>query len=308
MLTLSLFVSGWAAMYWSLSVSYWLTFVFALPTSFMMIRLFIIQHDCGHGAFLKSATVADRIGAMLGVVTLTPYSYWRKTHALHHATSGNLEHRGFGDINTLTVAEYQALTRWEKVRYRAYRNPFVLFGIGALLHFLVVHRLPFIVPRSWKRERKSILWTDLGLAIFFTLGALALGFQNFFTIYLSYTLISCPVGVWLFYVQHQFEPTYWEHDPQWQYNSAALQGSSYYALPEWLQWVTGHIGLHHVHHLNPKIPNYRLREALEAHPELQQVTHLTFLESLRCVSLALWDEEQRKLVPFPRAQPQGRAA
>jgi omega-6 fatty acid desaturase (delta-12 desaturase) len=289
----------WALMYWSLSVSYFLTLALALPTAFMMIRLFIIQHDCGHGSFLKSPRVTDTIGAFLGVLTLTPYSYWRKTHAVHHATSGNLEHRGFGDIDTITVAEYRALSPFKRFRYRVYRHPLVLFGIGAILHFLIAHRLPVIVPKHWKRERASILWTDVGLATFFTLGGLTIGFGEFFSIWLPYTLIACPIGVWLFYVQHQFEPTYWEHDPNWQYDLAALEGSSYYALPRWLQWLTGHIGLHHVHHLNPRIPNYRLQEALDAHPDLQRVTRLTFRESLKCVSLALWDEEQRRLVPFP---------
>jgi len=300
--TFGLFVGMWVLMYLSLQTSYWLTLALSIPTAFMMIRLFIIQHDCGHGSFLKSARAADTVGAILGVLTLTPYSYWRKTHAVHHATSGNLEHRGFGDINTLTVREYQALSGFERIKYRLYRHPIVLFGVGAIVHFLVLHRLPVIVPKHWTRERRSILWTDVGLATFFIVGGIALGFESFFAVWLPYTLIACPIGVWLFYVQHQFEPTYWEHDPQWQYDLAALEGSSYYDLPKWVQWVTGHIGLHHVHHLNPRIPNYRLQEALDAHPDLQRVTHLTFGESLKCVSLALWDEDQRKLVPFPKSR------
>jgi omega-6 fatty acid desaturase (delta-12 desaturase) len=238
---------------------------------------------------------------VIGVLSLTPYAYWRKTHALHHATSGNLEHRGFGDIDTMTVAEYRSLSRWEQFKYRVYRHPVVLFLVGALLHFFVRHRLPTIIPRTWTRERRSILLTNLGLLTFFTLGGLALGFREFFSIWLPYTIISTCIGVWLFYVQHQFEPTYWEHDKDWQYQAAALEGSSYYVLPRPLQWLTGNIGLHHVHHLNPRIPNYRLQEAMEAHPELQKgVTHLTLWDSLRCVSLTLWDEEQRRLVPFPR--------
>ena len=298
---LALFAGLWAGMAWSLSVSYFLTLALSVPTAFIVIRLFIIQHDCGHGSFLRSQRAADIIGRCLGVLSLTPYSYWRKTHALHHATSGNLEHRGFGDINTLTLAEYRALSPWGRFQYRVYRHPLVLFLGGALLHFFLLHRLPVIVPRHWSRERRSILWTNLGIALFFTTGIVAVGAGKFFAIWLPYTIVSTCIGVWLFYVQHQFEPTYWEHDEHWQYSAAALGGSSYYVLPPVLQWLTGNIGLHHVHHLNPRIPNYRLQEALDAHPELARgVTHLTLRDSLKCIRLTLWDEDNKKLIPFPR--------
>ncbi len=274
----ALFAGAWALMYLSLSVGYWLTLLLAVPAAFFLIRLFIIQHDCGHGS---------------------SYHYWKKTHALHHATSGNLEHRGFGDIDTLTVDEYMARSRWERFKYRLYRHPVVLFGVGAVLHFFVRHRLPTIVPREWTRERRSILWTDVGLAAAIVLMGLLVGFRAFLVIQLPVTLLSTSIGVWLFYVQHQFEPTYWEHDERWAYDAAALQGSSYYRLPKLLQWATGNIGLHHVHHLLPRIPNYRLQRVLDEHPELRQVPTLTFFDSLRCVSLTLWDERARKLVPFP---------
>ncbi len=287
-------------MYLSLRLSYAITLVLSVPAAFLLIRLFIIQHDCGHGSFLGSSRAADIIGSVLGVLTLTPYHYWRKTHALHHATSGNLEHRGFGDIDTLTVAEYQALSRWGQFKYRVYRHPAVLFGVGAVVHFFVRHRIPTIVPRTWTRERRSILWTDVGLAFLVTVMGSIVGFREFLAVQLPATLVSCSIGVWLFYVQHQFEPTYWEHDERWQYNAAALEGSSYYALPRFLQWLTGSIGIHHVHHLNPRIPNYRLQEALDSFADLQRVTRLTIRDSLRCVRLTLWDEEQRKLVPFPK--------
>ena len=298
--TAALLGGAWALMYLSLGVGYWLTLLLAVPAAFFLIRLFIVQHDCGHGAFFRSSRAADVVGSIIGVLTLTPYHYWKKTHAMHHATSGNLEHRGFGDIDTLTVDEYLALSRWRRFKYRLYRHPAVLFGVGALLHFLVRHRIPTIVPSTWVRERRSIFWTDVGLAAFIVGMGLLVGFREFVLVQAPVTILSCSIGVWLFYVQHQFEPTYWEHNEQWQYDAAALTGSSYYRLPRVLQWATGNIGLHHVHHLNARIPNYRLQEALEAVPELQRVTTLSLRDSLRCVRLTLWDERARKLVGFPR--------
>jgi acyl-lipid omega-6 desaturase (Delta-12 desaturase) len=294
------FAGAWTLMYVSLAVSYWLTLLLAVPTAFLLIRLFIIQHDCGHGAFFSSPRAAEIVGSILGVLTLTPYHYWKKTHAMHHATTGNLEHRGFGDIKTLTVDEYLALPRWGRWKYRLYRHPVVLFGIGAVLHFFVLHRIPTIVPKTWKRERRSILWTDVGLLAFIVFMGTLVGFRQFVLVQLPVALLSTSIGVWLFYVQHQFEPTYWEHDTNWVYDDAALIGSSYYRLPKVLQWATGNIGLHHIHHLNARIPNYRLQEAMDRHPELRQVATLTMKESLRCVRLVLWDERARKLVPFPR--------
>jgi omega-6 fatty acid desaturase (delta-12 desaturase) len=298
--TAFLLAGAWALMYFSLGVGYWLTLLLAVPAAFFLVRLFIVQHDCGHGSFFRSPRVADIVGSALGVLTLTPYHYWKKAHAMHHATSGNLEHRGFGDIDTLTVDEYLALSPWGRFKYRLYRHPVILFGVGAVLHFFVRHRLPTIVPRTWTRARWSIFWTDVGLAGFIVGMGLLVGFRQFLLVHVPLMTLSCSMGVWLFYVQHQFEPTYWEHDEQWGYNDAALVGSSYYRLPRLLQWATGNIGLHHVHHLSARIPNYRLQEALESIPELRRVTTLTLRESLRCVRLALWDERERKLVRFPR--------
>jgi len=298
----ALFAGAWALMYASLAVSYWLTLALAVPTAFFLIRLFIVQHDCGHGAFFRSARAAEIVGSILGVLTLTPYHYWKKTHAMHHATTGNLEHRGFGDIKTLTVDEYLALPRWDRFKYRVYRHPVVLFGIGAVLHFFVLHRIPTIVPKTWTRERRSILWTDVGLAAFIVLMGTLVGFREFMLVQLPVALLSTSIGVWLFYVQHQFEPTYWEHDARWKYDDAALLGSSYYQLPRFLQWATGNIGLHHIHHLNARIPNYRLQDAMDSHPELRQVPTLTLRQSFGCVRLVLWDERTRKLVPFPRRE------
>ena len=293
-----LFAGAWALMYFSLSVTYWLTLLLAIPTAFFLIRLFIIQHDCGHAAFFRSAWVSDTVGSIIGVLTLTPYHYWKKTHAMHHATSGNLEHRGFGDIDTLTVDEYLARPRWERFKYRLYRHPVVLFGVGAILHFFVRHRLPTIVPKTWRRERRSIFWTDVGLAIFIVVMGALVGYRQFALVQLPVAVLSTIIGVWLFYVQHQFDPTYWEREDRWSYDSAALHGSSYYRLPKILQWATGNIGIHHIHHLHPRIPNYRLELVLRDNPELAAVQPLTLWGSLRCVRLTLWDEQERKLVPF----------
>jgi acyl-lipid omega-6 desaturase (Delta-12 desaturase) len=298
----ALFAGAWALMYESLRVGYWLTLLLAAPAAFFLVRLFIIQHDCGHAAFFKSGRAADIVGSILGVLTLTPYHYWKKTHALHHATSGNLEHRGFGDIDTLTVDEYLKRSRWGRFKYRVYRHPAVLFGVGAVLHFFVRHRIPSIVPREWTRERRSILWTDVGLLVLVVVLGRLVGFGPLLLVHLPVSLLSCVIGVWLFYVQHQFEPTYWEHDEHWAYDAAALQGSSYYRLPKLLQWATGSIGLHHIHHLLPRIPNYRLQRVLDDHPELLRVPTLSLLESFRCVRLTLWDERRRRLVPFAAAR------
>ena len=294
----TMYVGTWVLMYLCLDISYWLVLALALPAAFFMMRLFIIQHDCGHGSFFKSTRAADITGFILGVLTLTPYHYWKKTHAIHHATSGNLEHRGFGDIRTLTVDEYMALTRWQKVKYRIYRNPLILFGIGAVAHFAIVHRIPTIIPKEYKRERRSILWTDLALAGLIVAGGLIFGFKQVALVHLPLLLLSCSMGVWMFYVQHQFEPTYWEKDDTWKYEAAALQGSSYYRLPKVMHWLTGNIGYHHIHHLNARIPNYKLPEVFEKHDALQRVTQLTMWQSLRCTWLTLWDEREKKLISF----------
>lgn len=292
----------WLAMYFGLRLSYAITLALAVPAAFFLVRLFIIQHDCGHGAFFKSQRLNNALGSAIGVLTLTPYAYWRKTHALHHAGSGNLEHRGFGDIRTLTVEEYRALSWWGRVRYRTYRHPAVLFGVGPVWQFLLWHRVPAIVPRTWRRERLSIVRNDVALALLVTVMMLAVGWRQFLLVQLPVTLLAGSMGVWLFYVQHQFEDTYWEHDERWSFVDAGLRGSSYYRLPRLLQWATGNIGLHHIHHLSSRIPNYRLQEAFDENPDLQRVTALTLWESIRCVRLALWDEAERRLVTFREAR------
>jgi omega-6 fatty acid desaturase (delta-12 desaturase) len=288
----------WLTMVFFAGRAYWLTLLLAVPTAAFLIRLFIIQHDCGHGAFLKSARASNAIGFVIGVLTLTPYEYWRKVHAIHHATSGNLERRGFGDIDTLTVREYLALSWRRRLKYRLYRNPLVLFVVGPPFQFIVKHRFPAIVPPAWKRERRSILRTDLALGALVVAMGLAVGFKTFLMVQLPVTLLASSLGVWLFYVQHQFRDTYWEHEPAWDYVDAGIRGSSYYALPRVLQWLTGNIGLHHIHHLSSRIPNYKLQQVFDENPALQRVGRLTLWRSLQCIFLKLWDEEQRRLVSY----------
>ncbi len=288
----------WLLMLFFVDRAYWVTLLLALPTAAFLIRLFIIQHDCGHGAFLKSARVSNAMGFVIGVLTLTPYQYWRKIHAMHHATSGNLEGRGFGDIDTLTVQEYLALGRWGRLKYRLYRNPLVLFGVGPPFQFVIKHRLPTIVPPSWRRERLSIHLTNLALVATIAVMAVTIGLRRFLMVQIPVTILASALGVWLFYVQHQFQDTYWEHERAWDYVAAGIRGSSYYALPKVLQWLTGNIGLHHIHHLNSRIPNYRLQRAFDENPELQRVTRLTLWQSLRCIFYKLWDEEHGRLVGY----------
>jgi omega-6 fatty acid desaturase (delta-12 desaturase) len=292
----------WLGAYLVLRLSYAVTLALAVPAALFLVRLFIIQHDCGHGSFFRSQRANDLIGGVIGVLTLVPYAYWRKTHALHHATSGNLEHRGFGDIDTLTVDEYRGRGRWGRLQYRLYRHPVTLFALGPVWQFVLRHRIPTIVPRTWRRERRSILRNDIALAALVTAMCVAVGWRAFLLVQLPVTLLAGAVGVWLFYVQHQFEDTYWEHEERWEFAAASLKGSSYYHLPRILQWATGNIGLHHIHHLSSRIPNYRLQECFDENPVFKRVTEMRLLESLRCVRLALWDEAKGKLVSFREAR------
>ncbi|KAB2968730.1 MAG: fatty acid desaturase [Thermoanaerobaculia bacterium] len=290
----------WALMAMVSGRSYLLTLLLAVPASFFFVRLFIIQHDCGHGSFFPSRRANNLLGGALGVVTLFPYGYWKKTHAIHHATSGNLDDREFGDIVTLTVREYRALPLLRRFGYRLYRHPLVMLGVGPFYQFVIKHRFPFDLPFAWKREWRSVLLTDAALAVVVTALGLTVGWTTFALVQLPIVLIAGAVGVWLFYVQHQFEDTYWEHAEEWDYYRAGAHGSSFYDLGPVGHWLTGNIGYHHIHHLASQIPNYRLAACFRDNPEMQRVTRLGLRESLRCARLALWDEERRALVPFRR--------
>jgi omega-6 fatty acid desaturase (delta-12 desaturase) len=296
--TALLFVSSLALMLWSLELSYFLTLALAFPTAGFLIRLFIIQHDCGHGSFFASRTANDLVGSTIGVVMLTPYQYWRKTHAIHHATHGDLERRDFGDVMTLTVREYRALSKRGRFGYRFYRNLFVMMVLGPIYQFGIKHRFPFDAPRAWRREWASVWWTNAAIAAVLVAAWLTIGLGRLALVYVPVMLIASAVGIWLFYVQHQFEDTYWSDSSRWSFHKAGTEGSSFYDLPRVLHWFTGNIGYHHIHHLASQIPNYRLPRCFAENPELQQVTRLTLFQSLRCARLKLWDEEKRKLVGF----------
>jgi omega-6 fatty acid desaturase (delta-12 desaturase) len=296
--TAALFVLTWWLMLRSLEVGYWLTLLLALPAAGLLTRLFIIQHDCGHGCYFRSPRANNAVGFVLGVVTLMPYHYWRRTHAIHHASSGDLDRREFGDIHTMTVREYLALSRWGRLRYRLYRNMLVLLVLGPVYQFIVKHRLPLDAPREWKREWWSVMGTNLGLAAVLVAMWQTVGLGRFALVHLPLVMFSGAFGVWLFYVQHQFEDTYWENHPEWDFHRAGAEGSSFLDLPQVLHWFTGNIGYHHVHHLSSRIPNYALRRCMEENPELQRVTRLTLRESLACARLKLWDEGSRRMIGF----------
>jgi len=273
-----------------------------LPGGGLMVRLFILQHDCGHGSMFGSKFVNDWVGRFLGVFTFTPYDYWRKLHAGHHATSGDLDRRGVGDIDTLTVAEYKAKSKLGKLRYRLYRNPFVMFGLGPAYMFLLRHRLPVGAMKEGLTGWISTLATNVGIVVMTLLLIKFAGLGAFVLIQLPMVVLGASIGVWLFYVQHQYEETYWDTRPEWSRENGALQGSSYYDLPKPIMWITGYIGIHHVHHLSSRIPFYKLPKVIKAHPELKEIGRLKFWESLRCVHLALWDENSKKLISFSDAR------
>ena len=286
----------WFLMVRSLAVGYWLTLLLTVPAAGLLVRVFIILHDCGHGSFFKSVKANDAVGVLCGILTFTPYLQWRHAHAVHHASSGDLDRRGVGDVLTLTVKEYMALPWWKRLGYRLYRSPVVMFGAAPLFLFLVGHR--FTAGTSGRRERFNVHFTNLAVLTLALVLTYLIGLKAYLLIQIPIMGLAASAGVWMFYVQHQFEDTYWREHPEWQYADAALIGSSYYRLPKILQWFTGNIGLHHIHHLSPKIPNYKLQQAYDENPLFQRVTVVTLGESLKTIPLKLWDEEQQKLVGF----------
>ena len=270
--------------------------VLAFPTAGFLVRLFILQHDCGHGSFFKSKAANDALGRALSVLTLTPYDRWRKNHAIHHATSGDLDRRGCGDVHMLTVREYGNLTSLQRLIYRVHRHPLVLFGIGAFVYFVIFQRFTRFEPWLSRRERLGVHMTNLGLLVLVVSMSWLVGPKLFLLTYIPVLAIAASAGSWLFYVQHHFESTYWRRHEGWNYFDAGLDGSSYYELPVVLRWFTADIGLHHVHHLDSQIPNYRLQESFDENPALQRVARLTLWDSLSCASLKLWDEEKSEMV------------
>ena len=307
-ITLVPFMLFWLAAWWSLSVGYWLTLLLTVPAAVFLVRLFLIQHDCGHGAFFKRKFLNDWVGRALGVLTMTPYDVWRRSHMIHHGTHGNLDRRGIGDVLTLTVAEYQAKSLWGRIGYRLYRHPLVLFGLGPIYVFMLHHRLPIGFMKDGWRYWVSAMGTNVAMLALSLLLISFMGVLPFLAIYLPVTIIAGIIGVWLFYVQHQFEETVWEQGDDWTLHDAALYGSSHYDLPFPLRWLTANIGIHHVHHLYSRIPYYRLAKVLRDHPQLAEVRRLTFWKGFSCVKLQLWDEQRRRLVSFAEARRQKKLA
>lgn len=294
--TLVPYAALWYLMYLSVAVSWWLTLPLAVLAGAFTVRTFILFHDCGHGSFFKSSAANHLLGAITGVLTFTPYFHWRWEHAIHHASAGDLDRRGTGDVWTLTVQEYLEASRWKRFAYRLARNPVVLFVLAPLFLFLVMQRVPNL--KAPLRERYSVYWTNLAI------GALAagliwvFGLKAYLIIQLTVLMTAGSAGVWLFYIQHQFEGVYWERGEAWDYAAAALKGSSFYKLPKVLQWFSGNIGFHHIHHLSPRIPNYHLERCHQAEPLFQTVKPVTLFSSFKSFTFRLWDEERRKLVGY----------
>jgi len=286
----------WYLMYLCRPISWWLVLPLAVLAGALLVRVFIIFHDCGHGSFFKSRTANTVVGVLSGVLTFTPYYHWRWEHAIHHASAGDLDQRGTGDVWTMTVQEYLEASRWKKFAYRLARNPVILFVIAPLFLFVMRQRIPS--PKASTRERHSVYAMDLAILGMAVAMSLVFGFLPYLIIQLIILMVAGGAGVWMFYVQHQFEDVYWERGENWSFTAAALEGSSFYKLPRILQWFSGNIGFHHIHHLSPRIPNYNLEKCHQADPLFQQVRPITFISSLKSITFRLWDEKSRKLVGY----------
>ena len=290
------YVVGLIAMGVLSQVSYLLALLLALPTAGFLIRVFIVFHDAGHGAFFRGSRWNRIVGYIAGILTFTPFQHWTHEHAIHHATAGDLDRRDLGDVWTMTVQEFIVAPRRLRFVYRVFRNPFVLFFLVAPIGFLLNHRIP--MKRTSSRGTRAIIWTNVGAALFVVAMSLPFGFVNFALVFTPVFLVASVVGTWLFYVQHQFEGVYWSRHEGWDFAEAALSGSSYLALPRVLQWFTGNIGFHHIHHLDPRIPNYYLERAHREQPLLRQVPVLRLRDTVRCLSMRLYDEASRQMVSF----------
>ncbi len=297
--TLLPFLGLWVLMYFSLDWSYWITLALALVNGLFMIRVFIIQHDCGHHSFLKNNKVNDAIGFCMSFISSIPYKYWAGTHNFHHSHNGQLETTSLGDIKTLTVKEYSDLSLFKKIRYRLFRSPFVMFTIGPIYYLGISCRLPLVHLKPWNKYLRNLTFNNLLIAGFYVGLAFLIGWKEFLMIQVPILLVFGVIAIWFFYVQHQHEESYKQWKGNWDYLLSAIKGSTYYKLPRWMQWFSGNIGFHHIHHLNPNIPNYVLEQCAKDNPILQKyVTTINFKESLQCLSHKLWDEGQQKMISF----------
>jgi len=294
--TLIPYLGLWALIVYSLSISYWITAFLAVLAAGFLVRLFIIFHDCGHGSFFKSQKASTAVGVIFGIFTFTPYFNWHKKHMKHHATVGNLDKRGEGDVWTMTADEYLKSSKWKRIQYRVYRHPITMFGVGALYVFLGENR---ITNKSMsKKEKLNVYITNFGLVVIFALMSWAIGFFAFLIIQVSILYIAAISGFWLFYLQHQFEDVTWVRNNDWNYREIALEGSSFVKFPKILQWFSGNIGYHHIHHINARIPNYKLEKCYKENPIFNEIEPVTFLKSLKTLKLRLWDEKKQKLIGF----------
>lgn len=294
--TLPAYLAVLVLMHFTMSwhLPYLVTLLLAVPGGALMIRLFIFFHDCGHGSYVASPVGRQIIGNILGVLTFTAFSDWRRSHGIHHSSSGNLDRRGVGDVWTMTMEEYAAASPARRLWYRIFRNPFVMFGLGPFFSFMIVHRWP--TRGSNRNQYLSVMLTNVVLAAIIVAVSLAFGIKEYLLIQLPILLIGGAGGVWLFYIQHQFDPSYWARTEEWESMEAAMRGSSYYKLPRVLQWISGNIGFHHIHHLRPRIPNYNLQQCLRETPQLQLPDPLRLWPSLLSVRLKVWDEKQKLLL------------
>ena len=294
------FIALWYAAYLCLSVSWLLSLVLIIPASGFLVRIFIIFHDCCHGSFFKSKKANAMIGTITGILTCVPFYQWKHTHSVHHATSSNLDKRGVGDVWTMTVDEYADASWFRRLVYRIYRNPVVMFGFGPIYIFLIDYR--FNRPRADMRERLNTYLTNIGIAGSAALRCWFIGWQSVLLIQGPIFFLSGMAGIWLFYVQHQFEHTYFEHEEEWDFVQAAMQGSSFYKLPKVLQWLTGNIGYHHIHHLSPRVPNYYLERVHNSNPALQRVQTIYLKSSLQSLRFKLWNEQSKQFEGFRKVK------
>jgi len=299
--SLGVFLLACAAMHWAYAQSYLLTLALCVPAGGLLVRIFIIQHDCGHGAFFRSARANDLVGRLCSVFTWTPYANWRRQHARHHGAWNNLDRRQTGaDIysSCLTVREYLALSRWHRCLHRIGRHPLVANLLLPPLVFMLLYRVPFDTPPTWSRERQSVWATNLAIALLFAVGGTLLGLRQMLLVQVPTMIVASIIGVWLFSIQHRFEGVLWVRQSAWNATAASLDSASFLRLPRLFQWFTGNIGFHHIHHLNPRVPNYRLQECHEAVPALASVPTMGLIAGIRALHLALWDEERGRLVGF----------
>ncbi|MFC7061004.1 fatty acid desaturase [Halobacillus seohaensis] len=299
--TLVPFFLLWFLAYQSLSVSVWLAVPVAMIAGGFVIRMFIIFHDCTHMSFFQNKKANRIIGTITGIITLFPFEQWKREHSIHHATSSNLDKRGTGDVWVMTVDEYLEASFWGRMAYRLYRHPLVMFGLGPIYLFCISNR--FNRKGAKRKERMNTHLTNASIVVIYGLLIWAIGWQAFLIIQFPILYVSGALGIWLFYVQHQFEDSYFEDESEWDFVKAAVDGSSYYKLPKILQWVSGSIGFHHVHHLSPRVPNYKLEEAHESTPPLQNATTITLASSLKSIRFRLYDTENKKFVSFKQVKP-----